>query len=258
MGTVRSDGPDGSIDISSEDAPGYEPIKERTYPVVEIFGPVLQGEGALIGVQTHFLRLGGCDYRCSWCDTPDAVLPERLKTSVTKMTELELRSALDTLFDKYPVEWLTISGGNPALFNCAPIISMLNRFGKKVAIETQGSVYSPWMSKLDLITISPKPPSSGMNGNFSYAALMSILKLNSPRTKVVIKIPIASKDDLVWSRQLLYTWNVECYVQPVRLPDSTVEEQLRMLNWLADEVMKDASLAKVRVLPQLHALMGMR
>ena len=41
--------------------------------ISEIFGPTIQGEGALIGQPTVFVRTGGCDYRCVWCDTPHAV-----------------------------------------------------------------------------------------------------------------------------------------------------------------------------------------
>jgi len=41
--------------------------------VSEIFGPTIQGEGALIGQPTVFVRTGGCDYRCSWCDSLHAV-----------------------------------------------------------------------------------------------------------------------------------------------------------------------------------------
>ena len=44
-----------------------------TLRVVEIFGPTIQGEGALIGEPTVFVRTGGCDYRCSWCDSLHAV-----------------------------------------------------------------------------------------------------------------------------------------------------------------------------------------
>jgi 7-carboxy-7-deazaguanine synthase len=40
------------------------PVSTRTYPVIEIFGPTIQGEGAEAGLATHFLRVGGCDYRC--------------------------------------------------------------------------------------------------------------------------------------------------------------------------------------------------
>ena len=41
--------------------------------ISEIFGPTIQGEGALIGQPTVFVRTGGCDYRCSWCDSLHAV-----------------------------------------------------------------------------------------------------------------------------------------------------------------------------------------
>ena len=44
--------------------------------ISEIFGPTVQGEGALIGRPTVFVRTGGCDYRCSWCDTRYAVLSD--------------------------------------------------------------------------------------------------------------------------------------------------------------------------------------
>ena len=44
--------------------------------ISEIFGPTIQGEGPLIGRPTVFVRTGGCDYRCAWCDTLYAVLPE--------------------------------------------------------------------------------------------------------------------------------------------------------------------------------------
>ena len=44
--------------------------------ISEIFGPTIQGEGPLIGRPTVFVRTAGCDYRCTWCDTLYAVLPE--------------------------------------------------------------------------------------------------------------------------------------------------------------------------------------
>jgi organic radical activating enzyme len=50
-------------------------MKERIR-ISKIFGPTIQGEGPLIGRPIVFVRTGGCDYRCSWCDTLYAVLPE--------------------------------------------------------------------------------------------------------------------------------------------------------------------------------------
>ena len=43
--------------------------------VVETFGPTIQGEGPYAGRVCHFVRFGGCDYRCTWCDSMHAVDP---------------------------------------------------------------------------------------------------------------------------------------------------------------------------------------
>ena len=57
---------------------GHGPGMNR-FPVVEVFGPTIQGEGELAGVPTAFVRFGGCDYRCTWCDSLHAVLPEDVR-----------------------------------------------------------------------------------------------------------------------------------------------------------------------------------
>jgi 7-carboxy-7-deazaguanine synthase len=50
-----------------------KPEAETPIRISEIFGPTIQGEGVLIGLPTVFVRTGGCDYRCSWCDSLHAV-----------------------------------------------------------------------------------------------------------------------------------------------------------------------------------------
>src|SRR5262245_60899791 len=63
------------------------PIKKKSpvWPVIEIFGPTVQGEGVDQGVVSHFVRFGGCDFRCDWCDTPYAVVPKEVKANSDKM-----------------------------------------------------------------------------------------------------------------------------------------------------------------------------
>ena len=46
-------------------ASALAPTRTKLIPVVEIFGPTIQGEGAEAGVPTHFVRVGGCDFRCA-------------------------------------------------------------------------------------------------------------------------------------------------------------------------------------------------
>jgi len=129
------------------------------FPVVEVFGPTIQGEGELAGMPTAFVRFGGCDYRCSWCDSLHAVLPEHVR-GAHRMTPAQIAAALEALPGR--PDWVTLSGGNPALLELGDLVALLHAAGRRVAVETQGSVWRDWLGDVDLLTISPKPPSSGM------------------------------------------------------------------------------------------------
>src|SRR5207302_11308894 len=88
-------------------------IATRTIMVSECFGPTLQGEGALIGKPTIFVRTGGCDYRCDWCDTRCAVLPEH-RSEWYPITADEVFAEVQRLSGHNPI-LVTLSGGNPAM-----------------------------------------------------------------------------------------------------------------------------------------------
>src|SRR5579863_9040838 len=94
--------------------------KTKTFPVIEIFGPTIQGEGAEAGIPTHFVRVGGCDYRCSWCDTMYAVDPESVRDNAEQLTSEEIVDRVVGL-DGTP-GWVTISGGNPALHELGQLV----------------------------------------------------------------------------------------------------------------------------------------
>jgi 7-carboxy-7-deazaguanine synthase len=135
----------------------------KLFPIIEIFGPTFQGEGSMAGQQTHFVRFGGCDYRCSWCDTMYAVDPDQVKQNARQMTAAAIVQNIEGL-SGHP-KWITFSGGNPLLFDFLEIVALLHQKGFYVAAETQGSkfVSRPAVSALDLLILSPKPPSSGMS-----------------------------------------------------------------------------------------------
>src|SRR5262245_23511922 len=145
----------------------------KTFPVVEIFGPVLQGEGRMIGTPTLFVRLGYCDHRCAWCDSLYAVLPKQVRENATQLTAGPIRDQLDALDASVP--WVTRSGGNPALHDLSELVALLHAAGRKLAVETQGTVFRDWLYDCAVVTVSPKPPSSGMETNFAqldrFAAL---------------------------------------------------------------------------------------
>ncbi len=128
--------------------------------ISEIFGPTIQGEGALAGRLTVFVRTGGCDFRCNWCDTLYAVLPE-FKSDWTKMSALQIIEKVEEHSGGKPI-LVTVSGGNPALAPLGELLEMGHARGHTFALETQGTKAPGWLSELDHLTISPKPPSSGM------------------------------------------------------------------------------------------------
>jgi len=133
--------------------------KERRIPVMEIFGPTIQGEGLMAGTLTSFVRTGGCGLRCSWCDTMYAVDPKQIRAGRTLMTTGEIYNAICSL---PPAPYVTFSGGDPCLHETlGEITPALNLKGIKVAVETQGQLFPEWLKLVDVITISPKGPSSG-------------------------------------------------------------------------------------------------
>jgi len=128
--------------------------------ISEIFGPTIQGEGPLIGRPTVFVRTAGCDYRCAWCDTLYAVLPE-YRDEWPLMTPPQIITRVNELARDTRV-LISLSGGNPALQPLAPVIALGRRHRHRFALETQGSVSQVWFADLEWLILSPKPPSSGM------------------------------------------------------------------------------------------------
>jgi 7-carboxy-7-deazaguanine synthase len=238
-------------------APSPTAVRQRTHPVIEVFGPTIQGEGAEAGVATHFVRFGGCDYRCTWCDTMYAVDPATVRQTSESLSDAEIVSRLQRL-DRAP-EWVTLSGGNPALHHLDDLVDQLQDEGFKVAVETQGSLWRAWLGRVDRLTISPKPPSSSMATEAharQFADFMSAATVAADRS--VLKIVCFNDVDVEWAKAQAACWPA----LPVFLsagtpipspPDvrSAVGERYR---WLCERVAGDADLARARVLPQLHVI----
>jgi 7-carboxy-7-deazaguanine synthase len=136
-----------------------------TLKVNEIYGPTVQGEGSSTGRRCAFLRLTGCNLTCSWCDTPytwdwtglNGVVYDKDKE--TKLMETE--DVLERLLT-FDVPLLVISGGEPMIQQAAlaPLVSALLEAGKKVEIETNGTI-AP-LIKPTQFNVSPKLSNSGV------------------------------------------------------------------------------------------------
>src|SRR3954463_10930938 len=155
-------------------------------PVLEIFGPTIQGEGMVIGQVTMFVRTAGCDYSCSWCDSA-FTWDGSAKDDIRQITAEEIWAELKNIGgDNF--SFVTISGGNPALLkNLDSLIDILKDHDIKIGLETQGSKWQDLFVKIDELTISPKPPSSHMVTDFNVLdRILDNLKENNVSLKVVI------------------------------------------------------------------------
>lgn len=215
--------------------------------VDEIFGPTIQGEGALAGSVTNFVRLGGCDYRCSWCDTMHAVDPVNVP-NWRDMTAEEIAAEVKELTPKLPEgSWVTISGGNPAVWanELLGLVHILQWDKWRVNIETQGSIPNRAFRSADMVTISPKGPSSGMA--FDIDKLRDCLAICA---NPILKFVVADDEDFTFARgvaNLIVGWP-GIYAQPLTKNGSF------NYRWLCEKVASTPGCAFWKVIPQLHVL----
>lgn len=187
--------------------------KEARFPIMEIFGPTIQGEGLMSGTVTNFLRTGGCGLRCTWCDTMFAVDPKQVRAGRKMMTTDEIMKALN---DMQFAPWLTITGGDPCLHkDLDPLILRLNVGGIQVAIETQGQLFPDWLEKADAVTFSPKPPSSGNIVDYDHMIEnmreMWGLRHMGRRTRLCIKVVVFNNEDFQYAMDVYKTMPRQLY-----------------------------------------------
>jgi len=130
-----------------------DPTAGQALPIAETFVSI-QGEGRLTGVPSYFVRVAGCNLRCSWCDTPYASwLPEGQARAVSLIGEEASGSG---------VAHAVLTGGEPMIFDqIEPLSRLLAGAGLHVTVETAGTVFRPPARDgsglaCDLMSISPK------------------------------------------------------------------------------------------------------
>jgi 7-carboxy-7-deazaguanine synthase len=236
--------------------------------ISEIYGPVVQGEGLLMGTPTIFIRLGGCDYRCSWCDSLYAVLPKFLPTW-ERLTPQEIIDQL-TLLNTH-VKHVTLSGGNPAIHNLTLLLDLLADAGYDTAIETQGTIYQTWLWRVGTVTVSPKPPSSGNvtePTSDTLARIVNIVDHKGPPSS--LKVVVFNDEDYAYAKQIHTQFprtpltlqvgtdqtTPQRALKQGELPDEWVAYQiLESLRVLQEKTLVDPDMVNVKVLPQLHSIL---
>ena len=227
----------------------------QTIRISEIFGPTIQGEGALIGQPTVFVRTGGCDYRCSWCDTLYAV-ESQYRHDWREMSAEEIFAEIQDLSGDKPM-LVTLSGGNPAIQPLGPLIALGQNHGYRFALETQGSVAQDWFADLDVLTLSPKPPSSGMETD--WAMFDECLTKAGDGPEISLKIVVFDEEDYLYAKKAAEKYpQLSLYLQPGNHTpppqDPDMDGLAEKLRWLSEKVAAEHWFS-VTVLPQLHVMM---
>lgn len=227
-------------------------------PVIEIFGPTIQGEGPDAGRPAYFVRFGGCDFRCSWCDSMYAVEPAEVRANAefldppAILARIREREAGPSL--------VVLTGGNPALLELSSLVAELHDCDFEVAVETQGSRWKPWLADVDRLVVSPKGPSSGMDtpdhrravGDFVHSA-------KAAGAEPTFKAVVFDEADLEYCRWLVTTWpSLSLYLSAGTDVGMTEQETLacllERLRWLSEAAARDPVLRHAHVAVQQHVL----
>jgi 7-carboxy-7-deazaguanine synthase len=238
-------------------------METRKIMVSEIFITV-QGEGALIGKPTVFVRTGGCDYACPPCDTLYAVLPQ-YKNQWRSMTTEEIFAAVQRLSADKPI-LVTLSGGNPAIQPLEGLLDMGHAHGYTFCMETQGSIAKVWFNKLDYLTLSPKGPTMigtrKMNWQRLDHCISSATRGTEQReTQIYLKIVVFDDADYIYATHVAQRYPaLPVYLQVGNHTPPHVSQEIdiagirRRMDWLMQKVAEDRWY-DVTILPQLHTLL---
>jgi 7-carboxy-7-deazaguanine synthase len=160
-------------------------------PVMEHFY-TLQGEGFHQGRAAYFIRLGGCDVGCVWCDVKESW--DAGKHPLWKIEDLILN------IERTPSKVVVITGGEPLMHNLGELTSSLQSAGFKTHIETSGAY--PLSGHWDWICLSPKK---------FKAPLPEILSLAHE-----LKVVVYNRSDFDWAEKYATLVSPHCklYLQP--------------------------------------------
>ena len=152
----------------------------------------IQGEGYHQGRAAYFIRLGGCDVGCVWCDVKDS-------WDVSKHPLIPI-DELVSIVEKTPARLVVITGGEPLMHDLTSLTTVLKEKGFEINIETSGAY--PLSGTLDWICVSPK-------------------KFKAPLQDVVhhadeLKVVIFNQSDFKWAEQHAAMVSPQCklFLQP--------------------------------------------
>jgi 7-carboxy-7-deazaguanine synthase len=202
--------------------------------VCEIFYS-LQGESTFAGQPCTFIRLSGCNLRCSWCDTQYAWTPGRQMGIGEILAEV----------GRYPTRLVEVTGGEPMWQDDTPLLlAALHEAGYEILLETNGSIYLEDVPDYVVKIIDVKCPGSGCAGSF----MKWNLKLLQPRDE--LKFVLTDRRDFDFALEFIESNALEGRIllfSPAKsvLPAST----------LAAWMLADGAPARLQI--QLHKVLSL-
>jgi organic radical activating enzyme len=247
-------------------------MDKHTIDVIEVFSSI-QGEGAFVGCRQIFVRLAGCNLKCSYCDTKSSQKKSpsfaHLETTPGRQDFLKAQNALsvDYLANhinnllKWPHHSVSLTGGEPILqaISAAKLASQINA---PVYLETNGTL----PEKLDIILEHVKyismdiklPSVSGTNKNYWREHEKFLKKAFSGSKNIFVKIVITEKttsDEIKTATDIIsgVSKNIPLIIQPVTLPDSLKPIAFETVMPFFEIALH--KIADVRIIPQTHNIM---
>ncbi|MBW8358574.1 MAG: 7-carboxy-7-deazaguanine synthase QueE [Weeksellaceae bacterium] len=138
----------------------------KLLPVMEHFYTI-QGEGAHTGTAAYFIRLGGCDVGCHWCDVKESWDP-----TLHALMDVEEVAATAARHCKT----IVLTGGEPLMWNLELLTGRLKELGCTIHIETSGAY--PMSGTLDWITLSPKKTGLPQPDIYEHASELKMIVFN--------------------------------------------------------------------------------
>jgi 7-carboxy-7-deazaguanine synthase len=213
--------------------------------IAELFYSV-QGEGALVGVPSVFVRTSGCNLRCAWCDTP--------YTSWQPEGEEMALDEIVAAVKRYEARHVVLTGGEPMIApQVVPLSERLRELGMHITIETAGTVFQRVFC--DLMSISPKLANSTPVTEPQWAARHERMRINYEALSELmahyeyqLKFVLAAPDDIEEVRQLAARLQAASE-RVILMPEGTDPDTLRERGrWLAEICKKQG----YRFSPRLH------
>ena len=163
----------------------------KALPLLDSFY-TLQGEGYHMGKAAYFIRIGGCDIGCQYCD-------EKISWSPSLHQSVPTKDIIDSVLNT-PSNNLVVTGGEPCIYNLDLLCSLSHQKDIKIYLETSGAY--PITGTWDWICVSPKPQEPPINENLEKAD--------------ELKVIIFDDDDIKWAEICAQKVSDKCelYLQP--------------------------------------------